>query len=64
MYTHIHTYIYRGRWDVAVKKMFDTADVETLADESEIHFLQRARHPRLVMFIGMFISVCVITSIL
>jgi hypothetical protein len=47
-----------------VKKMFDTADVETLADESEIHFLQRARHPRLVMFIGMFISVCVITSIL
>jgi hypothetical protein len=43
---------YRGRWDVAVKKMFDTENVDTLADESEIHFLQRARHPRLVLFMG------------
>ena len=43
---------YRGRWDVAVKKMFDTDDIDTLADESEIHFLQRARHPRLVLFMG------------
>ena len=43
---------YRGRWDVAVKKMFDTDNIDTLADESEIHFLQRARHPRLVLFMG------------
>ena len=43
---------YRGRWDVAVKKMFDTDEIDTLADESEIHFLQRARHPRLVLFMG------------
>lgn len=37
--------------NVAVKKMFDTAETN-LDDESEIHFLQRARHPRLVMFMG------------
>ena len=43
---------YRGRWDVAVKKMFDTDDIDTLTDESEIHFLQRARHSRLVLFMG------------
>ena len=43
---------YRGRWDVAMKKMFDTADIDALTDESEIHFLQRARHPRLVLFMG------------
>ena len=38
--------------DVAVKKMFDTEDAATFDDDDEIHFLQRVRHPRLVMFIG------------
>jgi len=40
-----------GTYEVAVKKMFDTSDVD-FRDEREIRFLQRARHPRLVMFIG------------
>eukprot|EP00940_MAST-03C_sp_MAST-3C-sp2_P001049 g1049.t1 len=40
-----------GHYEVAVKRMFDSADT-SLDDEQEIKFLQRARHPRLVMFIG------------
>jgi len=71
--------LYRGKWEVAVKKMFDTEvrsffffslfayshslvvlllqSLHALADESEIHFLQRARHPRLVLFMGKFLYI-------
>eukprot|EP00939_MAST-03C_sp_MAST-3C-sp1_P000673 g673.t1 len=40
-----------GSIEVAVKKMFNSESVD-LSMDSEIRFLQRARHPRLVMFIG------------
>jgi len=43
--------LYRRKWEVAVKMMFDTENV-SLDDESEAKFLQRVRHPRLVMFVG------------
>lgn len=43
--------LYRHKWEVAVKLMYDTQDVP-LDAQSETRFLQRVRHPRLVMFIG------------
>lgn len=44
--------LYKIKLDVAVKKMFDTSSMITPGDDAEIHFLQRVRHPRLVMFYG------------
>ena len=41
----------RGKYDVAIKIMFDSQKVDIENDE-EIHFLKRVRHPRLVMFLG------------
>lgn len=43
---------YRGQLSCAVKKMFNTDNTSSLDDESEIRFLQRIRHPRLVTFMG------------
>lgn len=47
--------VYKGtlhqHWVVAVKNVFNSAEVH-LSEDSEIRFLQRARHPRLVMFLG------------
>eukprot|EP00940_MAST-03C_sp_MAST-3C-sp2_P000262 g262.t1 len=55
--THTHTLVcirwrgtMRGRYEVAIKKVFDKKI--TLERNDEIRFLQRARHPRLVMFLG------------
>ena len=43
----------RDTYDVAIKKMFQvTVAKKDLETDSEIRFLQRARHPRLVMFLG------------
>ena len=41
----------RNRYDVAIKLMFDSSDID-LEDDKEIKFLKRARHPRLVLFLG------------
>eukprot|EP00939_MAST-03C_sp_MAST-3C-sp1_P005215 g5215.t1 len=41
----------RGRFKVAIKLMFDSSDAP-LNEDAEIRILQRARHPRLVMFFG------------
>jgi len=41
----------RGRFKVAIKMMFDSSDT-SLNEDAEIRILQRARHPRLVMFFG------------
>eukprot|EP00940_MAST-03C_sp_MAST-3C-sp2_P001365 g1365.t1 len=44
--------ILHDKWAVAIKVMSDeTGGAEK--DDAEIRFLQRARHPRLVMFLGM-----------
>ena len=47
--------VWRGslhhQWVVAVKTIMNSSKV-SLNDDSEISFLQRARHPRLVMFLG------------
>ena len=43
--------LYLGKIDVAVKKMFNSENV-ILENDTEIHFLQRVRHPRLVSFFG------------
>ena len=43
--------LYRNKWEVAVKMMYDTTNV-SLEAQSETRFLQRVRHPRLVMFVG------------
>eukprot|EP00939_MAST-03C_sp_MAST-3C-sp1_P001051 g1051.t1 len=43
--------VLRDRYDVAIKKMIDTTNVD-LEKDPEIQFLRRARHPRLVMFLG------------
>lgn len=43
--------VFRGKIEVAVKKMLDTEN-KSLSEDTEIHFLQRTRHPRLVMFFG------------
>eukprot|EP00940_MAST-03C_sp_MAST-3C-sp2_P003367 g3367.t1 len=46
--------VLRGTYTVAIKKMYpesNDADVD-LEKNQEIRFLQRARHPRLVMFLG------------
>jgi len=40
-----------GSIKVAVKEMFDSSYMD-IADDDEISFLQRARHPRLVLFMG------------
>lgn len=41
----------KGQYAVAVKKMYNSQDVDVDAD-AEIRFLKRARHPRLVLFLG------------
>ena len=38
-------------WDVAVKIILGSEDIET-GDDAEISFLRQCRHPRLVMFLG------------
>ena len=38
-------------WDVAVKIVLGSEDIET-GDDAEISFLRQCRHPRLVMFLG------------
>lgn len=38
--------------DVAVKKIFMTTNVN-LMEQAEVKWMQRARHPRLVLFFGM-----------
>ena len=48
--------VWRGRmnetnWDIAVKVIFGSEDVET-GDDAEISFLRQCRHRRLVMFLG------------
>ena len=43
--------VLNGTLRVAVKKMFNSTELDT-SEDSEISFLQRARHPKLVMFIG------------
>eukprot|EP00939_MAST-03C_sp_MAST-3C-sp1_P000014 g14.t1 len=49
--------IFRGilhrKWVVAVKIMTGGGNAADEKDDAEIRFLQRARHPRLVMFLGM-----------
>lgn len=40
-----------GKWEVAVKKILHSEAIN-LKDDKEIKFLKRARHQRLVMFIG------------
>lgn len=48
----------RGTYTVAIKKMFpevggaNVSQVNFLESNAEVRFLQRARHPRLVMFLG------------
>jgi len=47
--------VFRGKLqgiDVAVKTIFHTRDVN-VADQSEVQWMQRARHPRLILFFGM-----------
>ena len=47
--------VYRGTLqgiDVAVKTIFNTRDVD-MAAQSEVQWMQRARHPRLILFFGM-----------
>eukprot|EP00939_MAST-03C_sp_MAST-3C-sp1_P001572 g1572.t1 len=41
----------RGRFTVAVKKIFNSATM-SLTNDREIQFLQRVKHPRLVWFMG------------
>ena len=48
--------VWKGRmnetnWDVAVKIILGSEDIET-GDDAEISFLRQCRHPRLVMFLG------------
>ena len=41
----------RGRYDVAIKIIFDSKGIN-IEEDKEIRFLKRARHPRLVLFLG------------
>eukprot|EP00939_MAST-03C_sp_MAST-3C-sp1_P004985 g4985.t1 len=46
--------VYKGKMsgtEVAVKKIFETVNVD-LASQQEVRWMQRARHPRLVLFFG------------
>jgi len=40
-----------SKWEVAVKRVYDTK-AKKFADDAEIRFLLKARHPRLVLFLG------------
>eukprot|EP00940_MAST-03C_sp_MAST-3C-sp2_P002068 g2068.t1 len=50
-YGEVWSGVLRSRYEVAIKIMFDSANVDLDRDD-EIRFLQRARHKRLVMFLG------------
>eukprot|EP00939_MAST-03C_sp_MAST-3C-sp1_P005036 g5036.t1 len=47
----VHYGSLRGKYEVAIKILLNSSHVNLESDE-EIRFLQRARHPRLVMFLG------------
>lgn len=42
----------RDRYDVAVKQIYNVSNESKLLADDEVRFLQRARHPRLVLFMG------------
>jgi len=50
-YGKVHYGCLRSRYEVAIKLVLNSSDV-LLENDDEIRFLQRARHPRLVMFLG------------
>ena len=47
----VHRGTLRGRYDVAIKIIFDSKGIN-IEEDKEIRFLKRARHPRLVLFLG------------
>jgi len=47
----VHRGIFQGKWDVAIKRIFKSQG-QKFDDDAEIRFLTKARHPRLVMFLG------------